>query len=91
MYDRGGVRLNGHSLVCRERSSAVSDSNNAWVKPVPTPPANFSEPSGCATPTSNAPNVLDRDPVPALKPPIVTSTRVRFFTLRQFGVRLPGW
>ena len=57
------------------RSSRCSDSRRAWVKPVPTPPANRSRPSGCGMPTSSAPNVFERLPVPGLKPPITTSDR----------------
>ena len=39
-YAVGGGGSNGQSSVLIERSRSVSDCSSAWLKPVPTPPAN---------------------------------------------------
>ena len=70
-------------------SRFVIDSNRRWLNPVPTPPANRST-SPSQRPTSSDPKVPVRLPSPFEKPPITTSTRRRFLTLRQFGERFPG-
>ncbi len=88
-YGGGGGGSNGHSATASERICAVSDSSRRWLKPVPTPPANTNT-SPSKRPTSSEPKVPVRLPSPVVNPPITTSTRRRFLTLRQFGERLPG-
>ena len=86
----GGWRpSNGLSSRSRSASMAPSRFSSRSSKPVPTCPAYTSRPS-LWTPTTSAPNWVERRPSPGSQPPITTSASRTFLTLTQPCARLPG-
>jgi len=86
-----GTTSNGERSWTKGPNNPASRSSSASVKPVPTRPAKRSSwLSSSSTPTSRAPMRSCRRPSPGSQPPMISSWRLVFLTLRQAPVRRPG-